>query len=864
MFYGFGQMVATPSGNSSSLASSTTGTQQMLQQQITTNHQIASTTTTSIPTNTNISRPSGPSSIESAPPPTPTIAAPAPPAPPKRRQIYRFTSSRPLFAAGWSSKTDSEGRWRIAVGSVVEDKPHNNRVSVIQLDEQQGELVERLSFEHTFPPNCIQWIPDMMDSYPDLLATSAECLKIYRVEPNSVMMECILNNKQASNYSGPLTNFDWNDIDPTLIGTSSIDMSCTIWQLEVSTLKKNRIILTQFRNKCLIRLYFMFGTNACMGSLKTGQALAQTKKTNGSVKTQLIAHDKPVHDIKFSRINRGRDNFATVGADGSARLFDLRNLQHSTIVYEDPLRSPLMRLAWNKQESHYLATFAQDSAEVVIVDIRVPCNPLARLHNHRACVNGIAWAPHSSCHICTAGDDRQALIWDISPMPRPVEDPILAYQAEGEVNQVHWIAANRDCLGLGVKLMAITQHLSHVMQQLMSNEITQVGSSQPSGVSNSNSKYKEVYKYEAPHALYSTGWSQHPDPAKKFRLALASFIEEYNNKAWVFWFSNKNPNSKYKEIYKYEDRIHCIQRIQLISIVKLDEDIGEFVDYGSFDHPYPATKVMWIPDQKGIYPDLIATTGDYLRLWRVGGADGAQIEVFLNNNRSSEYCAPLTSFDWNDVDVGLIGTSSIDTTCTIWQVETGQAISVARSTEGTVKTQLIAHDKEVFDIAFTRMASGREIFASVGIFSGADGSLRMFDLRHLEHSTIMFEEPSHAPLLRLECNKQDCNYIATFVQDSAEVIILDVRIPCTPVAKLDNHRGRVNGMAWAPHSSCHICTAGGDSQALIWDIHTMPRPVDDPILAYQANGEINQVHWAAAFPDWISICYKNMLEILRV
>ncbi|VDO30843.1 unnamed protein product, partial [Brugia timori] len=752
MFYGFGQMVATPSGNSSSLSSTTTGTQQMLQQQITTNHQIASTTTTSVPTNTNISRPSGPSSIErpssieSAPPPTPTIAAPAPPAPPKRRQIYRFTSSRPLFAAGWSSKTDSEGRWRIAVGSVVEDKPHNNRVSVIQLDEQQGELVERLSFEHTFPPNCIQWIPDMMDSYPDLLATSAECLKIYRVEPNSVMMECILNNKQASNYSGPLTNFDWNDIDPTLIGTSSIDMSCTIWQLE------------------------------------TGQALAQTKKTNGSVKTQLIAHDKPVHDIKFSRINRGRDNFATVGADGSARLFDLRNLQHSTIVYEDPLRSPLMRLAWNKQESHYLATFAQDSAEIVIVDIRVPCNPLARLHNHRACVNGIAWAPHSSCHICTAGDDRQALIWDISPMPRPVEDPILAYQAEGEVNQVHWsasqidwicicfgkcleilrllkIAVNRDCWGLGVKLMAITQHLSHVMQQLMGNEITQVGSSQSNGVSNSNSKYKEVYKYEAPHTLYSTGWSQHPDPAKKFRLALASFIEEYNNK-------------------------------------------------------------------KGIYPDLIATTGDYLRLWRVGGADGAQIE-----NRSSEYCAPLTSFDWNDVDVGLIGTSSIDTTCTIWQVETGQAISVARSTEGTVKTQLIAHDKEVFDIAFTRMASGREIFAR------ADGSLRMFDLRHLEHSTIMFEEPSHAPLLRLECNKQDCNYIATFVQDSTEVIILDVRIPCTPVAKLDNHRGRVNGMAWAPHSSCHICTAGGDSQALIWDIHTMPRPVDDPILAYQANGE---------------------------
>lgn len=117
-----------------------------------------------------------------------------------------------------------------------------------------------------------------------------------------------------------------------------------------------------------------------------------------------------MHDIGFSKIGNGRDNFATVGetyflhlllfsitkpktmkvkpvrfeffliltyllknsqcrsnisgADGSARLFDLRNLQHSTIVYEDPLRTPLMRLAWNKQDSNYLATFAEYSVEV--------------------------------------------------------------------------------------------------------------------------------------------------------------------------------------------------------------------------------------------------------------------------------------------------------------------------------------------------------------------------------------------------------------------------------------------------------------------------------------------------------------------
>ena len=45
-------------------------------------------------------------------------------------------------------------------------------------------------------------------------------------------------------------------------------------------------------------------------------------------------------------------------------MFDLRNLEHSTIVYEDPQKSELMRLAWNKVEPFHLATFARDSMEV--------------------------------------------------------------------------------------------------------------------------------------------------------------------------------------------------------------------------------------------------------------------------------------------------------------------------------------------------------------------------------------------------------------------------------------------------------------------------------------------------------------------
>lgn len=359
-----------------------------------------------------------------------------------------------------------------------------------------------------------------------------------------------------------------------------------------------------------------------------------------------------------------------------------------------------------------------------------------------------------------------------------------------------------------------------------------------------------IHKYEAPWTIYGMHWSTRKD--SKFRLALGSFIEEYNNK------------------------------VQIVNLEEV-EDIGEeanalkeqFSLKCQFDHPYPCTKISWIPDRPCNFPDLLATSGDYLRIWRINKENGKEVAenaALLNNNRhNNEYCAPLTSFDWNEIDPTILGTSSIDTTCTIWNIETGQSIGTTAPTgkglEAVVKTQLIAHDKEVYDISFSRGVSGRDQFASVG----ADGSVRMFDLRALEHSTIIFEsaqssrDQPRVPLVRLAWNKQDPNYLATMPLDSTEIIILDVRVPCTPVARLNNHRACVNGIAWAPHSSCHICTAGDDAQALIWDIgqHT-PKAIEEPILAYTAGAEVNQVHWASEQPDWIAICFDKNLEILRV
>ena len=69
--------------------------------------------------------------------------------------------------------------------------------------------------------------------------------------------------------------------------------------------------------------------------------------------------------------------------------------------------------------------------QVVVLDIRFPTLPVAELQRHQASVNALAWAPHSSCHICTAGDDAQALIWDLSSMGKPLESGLGAFPSGG-------------------------------------------------------------------------------------------------------------------------------------------------------------------------------------------------------------------------------------------------------------------------------------------------------------------------------------------------------------------------------------------------------------------------------------------------
>jgi WD repeat-containing protein 68 len=104
-------------------------------------------------------------------------------------------------------------------------------------------------------------------------------------------------------------------------------------------------------------------------------------------------------------------------------------------------------------------------------------------------------------------------------------------------------------------------------------------------------------------------FSNRPDPSSQFRLAIGSYVEQYSN------------------------------AVQIVKKLPGGENYGnQLYQACEFDHPYPCTKILWSPDTRNLGgKDLLATTGDYLRVWNIsddGSGRGTltpKKEALLNN-----------------------------------------------------------------------------------------------------------------------------------------------------------------------------------------------------------------------------------------
>lgn len=375
--------------------------------------------------------------------------------------------------------------------------------------------------------------------------------------------------------------------------------------------------------------------------------------------------------------------------------------------------------------------------------------------------------------------------------------------------------------------------------------------------------------YMAPWATYAFDWCKwRPSANSAGKLAIGSYLEDGHNYIQIL---EANLTQTPPDVY-------------VPGTSKYSMDFNRTAEA---THSYPVTRLLWEPpSSQKQSTDLLATSGDHLRLWSLpadpvvptsgssitsrSGRDAPITKLtplaLLSNSKTPDHTAPLTSLDWNTVQPSLIITSSIDTTCTIWDIPSL-----------TAKTQLIAHDKEVYDVRFC--ANSVDVFVSCG----QDGSVRMFDLRSLEHSTIIYEPTgkeerdanggrisptlaqqtmSHPPpLLRLATSPHDQHLLATFAMDSNVIRILDVRQPGQALLELRGHGGSLNCIEWSPSRRGTLASGGDDCQVLVWDLLNAQGQSDNvrsPVASWQCDYEVGNLGWVppmgnGEYGDWLGV-----------
>lgn len=139
------------------------------------------------------------------------------------------------------------------------------------------------------------------------------------------------------------------------------------------------------------------------------------------------------------------------------------------IVYESPDHRPLVRVAFNKRDDRYLATFWNGGSTISVIDRRHTSYPVVQLSHHNAAVNSLSWSPHSRYELCSAGEDRCVRVYDICASVTIGQErgeglvdsnwnSNLLLKSEEPINQVSWSPTEPSCIGL------VDEKALHVIQ----------------------------------------------------------------------------------------------------------------------------------------------------------------------------------------------------------------------------------------------------------------------------------------------------------------------------------------------------------------------------------------------------------------
>lgn len=117
-----------------------------------------------------------------------------------------------------------------------------------------------------------------------------------------------------------------------------------------------------------------------------------------------------------------------------------------------------------------------------------------------------------------------------------------------------------------------------------------------------------IISYTAPWTIYGMDWCDYDVSFQRQRILLSSYKPDYSNGIQVY----------------YELSI-------IVQIISFNRQAGVIEKLHELNTMYPPTKVMWIPDPQPFHSDVLAFSGDYLRIYRLdNGTSSPIVDAILN------------------------------------------------------------------------------------------------------------------------------------------------------------------------------------------------------------------------------------------
>ena len=376
--------------------------------------------------------------------------------------------------------------------------------------------------------------------------------------------------------------------------------------------------------------------------------------------------------------------------------------------------------------------------------------------------------------------------------------------------------------------------------------------------------HKNVYTYNSLLPLYALACNGFCDNNGSFDVAVGTFLSEYANK---------------------------------IEIVRYSPEADSLVARTAFPHLYPPTNLVYAPtsgsNQINESGTLLASSGEYVRLWFIpnvpssnqkvgqGGEDVSLVALFKTGS-DPDSCSPFTSLDWNHFDRNLIVASSVDSSCTVFDLQQQsqvtqffmQGVSTHKNNVAHGSSLPVGHPSliEAYDVSLS--TQDRYLIAA----ACSNGTVQLFDQRH--NGMVAGFQPFNGSgsILRIEFNPVRPNLLASISdgQGECEISISDIRrFAASNMAnsqnisnsesRLKRHTAAVNAITWAPHKDSFLCSTSNDCSALVWAVPDLqPQVNEKPLLAYNADSSANNVHWPNADPERIALVFGQSLQLLKV